>query len=410
MPAHRRHISPANQASATEPRLGANPRLRRISKLRNALFAALAVALISGAAMLPRLALATQIHPGLQVHVALHDLDERRRAPLQRIVRRALKDVEQTLAADLDGDLRVDFAGSDDAFRRLVKDGGAGGSFGEPWVAGLALLHADRIIVRLDGPGLLFTSEVVRHELAHIAIHALAGGRHLPRWFHEGVAMTVAGEATIERLQQGLSTGSFGELDSLAQLDGAFGGHRVQVQRAYAVAAGFLRFAVRRNGERSSLADLHRRMALGLTFGPAFTATFGLPPKDLYALYARYLDSSDSRWSLLLSDSAIWGLIGLLAMVAMLTAWLRRPHFDGEPMDLEAIAKVGEHALRSGILWLPDEVGAGLDPVAAIAPVPLVTVEVPPLSTPESDPVEAPSAEVDLQRSPALGGASSEPS
>lgn len=222
--------------------------------------------------------------------------------------------------------------------------------------------------------------------------------------------MTVAGEATIERLQQGLAAGSFGELASLAQLDGAFGGHRVQVQRAYAVAAGFLRFAVRRNGERSSLADLHRRMALGLTFGPAFTATFGLPPRDLYALYARYLDSSDSRWSLLLSDSAIWGLIGLLALVAMLTAWLRRPRFDGDAMDLEAIAQVGERALRSGILWIPDEVGVRLDPVAAIAPLSVMSVQVPPPTATESDDGMDPPAERDLQGSPAVGGASSEPS
>ena len=316
----------------------------------------------------------TQIHKGLRVHVALHDLDERRRAPLQRIVRRALKEVEHTFAATLDGDLRVDFAGSDAAFRRLVKDGGAGGNFGEPWVAGLALLHADRVIVRLDGPGLLYTSEVVRHELAHIAVHALAKGHYLPRWFHEGVAMTVAGEATIDRLQQGLASGSFGELEGLDALDTAFAGHRIKVQRAYAVAAGFVRFAVRRSERRTALAELHQRMAMGLSFRSAFTATFELPPKDLYALYARYLDSADSRWSLFRTDSWLWALIGLLSMIAMGIAWHRRPRFDGEPMDLEAIAAIGEKALRSGILWLPDDTATRyerFDPVAAaIAPIP----------------------------------------
>ena len=34
-------------------------------------------------------------------------------------------------------------------------------------------------------------------ELAHVAVHALAGQRHLPRWFHEGVAMVVAGEPVV---------------------------------------------------------------------------------------------------------------------------------------------------------------------------------------------------------------------
>jgi hypothetical protein len=32
---------------------------------------------------------------------------------------------------------------------------------------------------------------VVRHEIAHLALAARAGGRPLPRWFHEGVAVSV---------------------------------------------------------------------------------------------------------------------------------------------------------------------------------------------------------------------------
>ncbi|MCO4760534.1 MAG: hypothetical protein KC502_03475 [Myxococcales bacterium] len=348
-------------------------------------------------------AAAETVHAGLAVQVGLHELDERRRAPLQRIVRRALKDVEHTLAAKLDGNLRVDFAGSDAAFRRLVKQAGAGGNFGEPWVAGLALLHRDQVLVRLNGPGLLYTSEVVRHELAHVAIHALAGDKHLPRWFHEGVAMIVAGEATLARMQQGLSSGGFGATDDLSKLNAAFSGHRLRVQRAYAVSAGFLKFAVQRSGRRTALAELHRRMALGLDFGPAFTATFGLPPADLFALYARFLDSSDSRWTLFLSDSAIWSLIGLLSLIAMTVAWLRRPQFDGEPMDLEAIAQIGEAALRSGVLWLPepkpepDEFG-----LQTIAVAGSLSPNLQPAAPPSAEPSEDDQALVDVQRSPVV--------
>lgn len=294
--------------------------------------------------------------PALQVRVALHGLEERRRAPLSRIVRRALRDVERTLGAKLDGQLRVDFAGSDDDFAQLVRDAGARGQFAEPWVAGLALLHADRVLIRMDGPGILYTSEVVRHELAHVAVHALAKGRPLPRWFHEGVAMVVAGEATLDRLQQGLGAGGFGEFDTLDGVNAAFRGHRLKVQRAYAVSAGFVRFAVRRSGDRRSLANLHRRMALGLDFSPAFTATFGLAPRDLYGLYARYLDSASSRWSLFASDALVWGFISVLSVVSMGLGWWRRPRFEGEPMDLEAIAAAGAAAMAQPAMWLRDDV------------------------------------------------------
>ena len=33
--------------------------------------------------------------------------------------------------------------------------------------------------------------DVLRHEVAHVLISRAAGGRAVPRWFHEGVAMSV---------------------------------------------------------------------------------------------------------------------------------------------------------------------------------------------------------------------------
>ena len=96
-------------------------------------------------------------------------------------------------------------------------------------------------------------------------------------------------------------------------------------------------------------------MALGLDFGPAFTATFGLPPDGLFGLYSHYVGSASSKWLSLFSDTVIWSLIGFLAVLAMFTAWRRHPLFEGEPMDLEAIAAAGEEALRSGVLWMPPQ-------------------------------------------------------
>ncbi len=292
--------------------------------------------------------------PGLSLHIALHDLDDARRPPLERLTRRALRDVEATLHARMEGDLHVDFVGGDVAFRKVVGKHGGGSGHAEPWIAGLALLHADRVVVRLGGHGLLRTSEVVRHEIAHVAIHALAGQRWLPRWYHEGVAMVVAGEATFDRLREGIGASAFGQLDDLGQLDAGFHGNRIAAERAYAISAGFLRFAVRRSGQPSSLADMHRRMALGLDFGPAFIATFGLAPEQLFEIYVQYIGTSSSRWTALFTESAIWSLVSVLFVIAMLLGWLRRPVLeDGEPMDLAAIAHAGEAAMRSGHLWQP---------------------------------------------------------
>ena len=309
----------------------------------------LALALPAGAASSDQSAPA-----GLRFDVTLHEVDEGRRDALVKLTNRALRDVEATLRARLEGRLHVDFVGNDKAFARVLAAHGVSGS-SEPWIDGLALLHADRIIVRVGGGGLLRTSEVTRHEIAHIALNAFSRSAYLPRWYHEGVAMLVAGEATLDRLHEGVGASAFDLTESVDDLDRGFRGHRLAVQRAYAYSAGFLRFAVRRTNDSFALADLHRRMALGLDFGPAFTATFGLPPDALFGLYAHYVGSASSKWMSLLSDTVLWGLIGVLAAFAMIVAWRRRPDLSSdEPMDLRAIAEAGDDALRSGVLWMPE--------------------------------------------------------
>ena len=318
--------------------------------------ATLCLALVALGALAPRPASAA-----LRYEIGLHDLDEDRREPLQRLVAAAEADVQAALRTRLDGTLRVDFAGSDEAFRNAVHDAGAGSQWSEPWIAGLALLDAQRVIVRLDGPGLLQTSETVRHELAHVAIHALSHGRWLPRWYHESVAMFVAGEATADRLRGMFDAGIGGTLTTLDDLQEAFAGNRLQASHAYATASGFLRFAVRRSGNSMALADLHERMHLGLDFEPAWIATFGLGPRELFALYAGFLDSAGSRWAILLGDTTVWSIVSLLFILSLVVGWRRRPRFEpGEPMDLEAIAAAGEYAMRTGRMVPPLDGGPQL--------------------------------------------------
>ncbi len=292
----------------------------------------------------------------LKFEIGLHDLDEDRRAPLTALVSSAEADVAGTLRTRLDGKLRVDFAGSDAAFRKLVAEAGAGSQWSEPWIAGLALLSQDHVLIRLDGAGLLHTSETVRHEIAHIAVHALGHGRYLPRWYHEAVAMLVAGEATAQRLLEGMTGGAAGTIDVLDDLQSDFGADRLRASRAYATAAGFLRFAIDRSGNSMALADLHERMHHGLDFEPAWIATFGLGPRELFVIYARLLESAGSRWAVWLGDTTIWTIVSLLFIAALARGWRRRPELStGTPLDLGAIAAAGDFAMRTGRVVPPLE-------------------------------------------------------
>lgn len=306
---------------------------------------------------LPARASTLEFGQNLRVHLHLHEVDPDREEPLARIVKQSVQSVQHDLGSALSGDLHVDFVGGDEAFRKVLDANGAQG-WSEAWISGLALLGRGRILVQVNGPGALLTSEVVHHELVHMAIHSLGHGHRLPRWYHEGVAMYLAGEATYERLRNQAGSAAFGQLDSLAKLDDGFFGSQVSTERAYAMAAGFVRFAVQRAGHRHSLVELHDRMGAGMGFEQAFSATFGQPPEQLYAAYATQVGTAGARWVALLTDEVLWSVTSLLSAIALIFAWRHRPKFaqadgpagdgatgpDDEPVDLEAVAAAGEAA------------------------------------------------------------------
>ena len=314
----------------------------------------------SALAPLPDWATAQAATQRLQLDVALHDVDESRRRPLEKLTRQALSAVQSDLQTQLVGELHVDFVGSPEVFAAVME---AHGAFGWPesWISGLALLEQDRVIVQVNGPGALLTGETVRHELAHVAIHALTAGKvSLPRWYHEGVATWLAGEDVAHRLEEGLPQQD--SRGTLGQLDRRFRESHQTVQTAYATAAGFVRFALQRGGGPRSLLALHARMRAGLDFSPAFTATFGMNPEAMYALYGALTDAPEPSWLRIFGENSLWPLASVIALFGLAWRWWRRPRLVAEegPLDLEAIAQAGALALRP---WQrPEFSGATLAP------------------------------------------------
>jgi hypothetical protein len=175
-----------------------------------------------------------------------------------------------------------------------------------------------------------------------------------------------------------MGAGASGSVATLGDLEGKFSGNRLEASHAYATAAGFLRFALRRTGDSGALGDLHERLHLGLDFSAAWVATFGVPPEDLFALYARFLDSSGSKWAVFLGDGVVWSIVSLLFILSLLVGWHRRPVLgDGTPMDLEAIAAAGAYAMRTGHFVAPLDDDAPPDPAARAAHAPPARVVAP---------------------------------
>jgi hypothetical protein len=213
------------------------------------------------------------------------------------------------------------------------------------WVAGYAS--------GADGPVVVFPAragtypwdsleELLQHEVAHVLIDRAAGGRPVPRWLHEGIAMT-AGDAwgLEDRGRFALDVARGGEVP-LARLDRLFRGNDAAVRRAYAVAGGFVNHLLRRHGPGVT-GEILAGIAAGRTAEDAFAAATGEP---LYAAEERFWRRQTlwHRWlPLLTSSTALWLGVTLLA----LWAFRRRRRRDAELMarwerEDEAMARAAE--------------------------------------------------------------------
>lgn len=163
---------------------------------------------------------------------------------------------------------------------------------------------------------------VMRHEVVHLALSARAGGRPLPRWFHEGVAVSIeSGWGIGDRLR--LIVAGFGgpPLDDVTRLFAS--DLRPETTHAYLLAAALVDELRRQHG-----AAFPGRVAARVATGVPFTRAFELETGQTPAQAADRAWRSYRRWTswmpLATSASAVWGLILVLAFVAFFVRLSKR--------------------------------------------------------------------------------------
>lgn len=190
-------------------------------------------------------------------------------------------------------------------------------------VSNVVVILAERTPSYPDG-GL---EEVLAHEVAHVLIHRAAGGRRVPRWFDEGLAMLAARTWRL-RDQTELAIGLLGgPRVPLWKLDDLFQGDRRQVEHGYALAGTLVQDLLERYGPAVPRIVL-ARVAHGDTFDEALRGATGATSIEIGETFWER-QATLKRWiPILTSTAALWFAISVLAIVAAIRK--RRQRVDLE--------------------------------------------------------------------------------
>jgi hypothetical protein len=237
--------------------------------------------------------------------------------------------------------VHIDIAPNEPAFRALI------GPSAPEWGAAVAFPRSQRIVMqgRFIGAEVGDPFEILRHELAHLALHE-ALGELPPRWFDEGYASYAAGEWDREETLATNFALVLRGVPSLEDLDQGFYSGAQQATGAYALAYRAV----------AELAALDRERGLALFF-VKWQETRSMDAA-MRAAYALTFDGFEKRWQqrtrrrfgamALVADLAIVG-IGVLGVLLPLQRAQRRRRRQRLEVLREAEA-VAERARREKAL------------------------------------------------------------
>lgn len=192
------------------------------------------------------------------------------------------------------------------------------------WGAGVADAASGTIVVPGYGGGRAAQSNpqrVLRHEIAHIALHRYLAPSRIPRWFNEGYATWAAGELDIEgewRLRLAFAARSAPPLDSL-ELN--WPRATEDARTAYLLSASIVGYLVRASGIEG-LELFLARWQRSQSMEQALAATYGMSIDQLETYWRRDVRRRYG-WLAVLTQSAVF-MAGASVVLLVLFAIRRR--------------------------------------------------------------------------------------
>jgi len=165
--------------------------------------------------------------------------------------------------------------------------------------------------------------ELLQHEVAHVLIARAAGGRAVPRWFHEGLALTAEHAWDFGDRARFVYEVARRGATPIGQLDPLFEGSEPSVMLAYSVAGAFVEDLLVEHGPGWP-ARLLAAMRRGASFDDAFARTTGTSVAAASDAFwgSRRLVAVWLPWAT--SPATMWSVITLLALAAIVRLRMRR--------------------------------------------------------------------------------------
>lgn len=158
--------------------------------------------------------------------------------------------------------------------------------------------------------------DVLHHEIAHVLMTRAVGGRTLPLWFNEGLAMAAERTWGFEdqaRLLRELSLVSRTDLDEVNSLFALDEGART---RAYTLAGAFVRDFIREHGT-SAPGHVLDLVAAGASFEHAFAQVTGETVADAEAAFWNRHRFWTTIGPFLTTSTALWMFVTVIALYAI---------------------------------------------------------------------------------------------
>jgi hypothetical protein len=238
---------------------------------------------------------------------------------------RALRSIGRELGRPVSGQLVIRIARSPAEMARLAPPRAPPPRY----AVGVAYPALGLIILSVVSPDSWLPPDMPRvltHELSHVALFRAVHEHPLPLWFVEGLAVHQAGEQNLARVRTLWEAAVVGEVLPLAQLSRHFPSRPHEVNRAYAQSADLVEHLLRSEDERAALPLLLDRVSRGASFEEAVLSAYRT---DLSAIDLEWRQALSERFRvlpLILTGTALWGGIALLAIVAFVRR--RRQHHE----------------------------------------------------------------------------------